>query len=76
MPVPDVVLRFATPVRVERPLGDPLAVTGLAVAVDDPARFVATVEAARDEPLAAGARDRRGVLAWLAPADVAEALAC
>ncbi len=71
----DVILRFAAPVRLERPLGDPLILTEVAVAVDDPARFVAAVEAARaDLPVADGADDRHA-LSWLAPADLAEALA-
>lgn len=70
----DVLLRFATPVRVERPLGEPVDVTELAIAVDDPARFVAAVETARDERPTC-AKDRRPLLAWLAPADLAEALA-
>lgn len=70
----DVLLRFATPVRVERPLGDPLTVTELAIAVDDPPRFIAVVEAARSERPAAA--DEQGALVgWLAPADLAEALA-
>jgi hypothetical protein len=73
----DVLLRFAAPVRLERPLGEPLPVTELAIAVDDPARFVAAVEAARHQlPIAAAASDdRSALLAWLAPADLAEALA-
>ena len=73
----DVLLRFAAPVSVERPIGEPVPVTELAIAVDDPARFVAAVEAARDEGLTAGvlADDRRALVAWLAPADLAEALA-
>ena len=70
----DVLLRFATGVRVERPLGEPVDVTELAIAVDDPARFVAAVETARHQALTA-ATDRRALLAWLAPADLAEALA-
>lgn len=70
----DVLLRFAAPVRVERPLGEPLSVTELAIAVDNAARFVAAVERARAEPRTA-ADDRRPLLAWFAPADLAEALA-
>lgn len=73
----DVLLRFTAPVRLERPLGEPLPVTELAIAVDDPARFVAAVETARHLlPTAPTASDdRRALLAWLAPADLAEALA-
>jgi hypothetical protein len=72
----DVLLRLAAPIRVERPLADPLAVTELAIAVDDPVRFVAAVEAARAETASAGpASDDQGLLAWIAPADLADALA-
>ncbi len=72
----DVLLRFAAPVRIERPLADPLTVTKLAIAVDDAARFVAAVEAAHAEPDAAGSpADDQGLLAWIAPADLADALA-
>ena len=71
----DVTLRFAAPIRVERPLGDPVSVTELSIAVDDPARLVAAVETARDGPLTARADDRGALLAWFAPADLAEAFA-
>lgn len=72
----DVLLRFAAPLRIERPLRDPLTVTELAIAVDDAARFVAAVETARAEASAAGpAIDDHGLLAWIAPADLADALA-
>lgn len=70
----DVLLRFAAPVRVERPLGDPITLTELAIAVDDAPRFVAAVEAARAESPAA-ADDRGTLLAWFTPVDLAEALA-
>ena len=57
----DVTLRFAAPVRIERPIGEPVSVTGLSIAVDDPAHFVAAVEKARDAPRrAARAADQRG----------------
>ena len=68
----DVLLRFGAPVVVERPLGDPVAVTELAVAVDDPERFVAAVRAA--DTARPAARGSREVLGWLTPADVAAAL--
>jgi len=72
----DVLLRFAAPVRLERPLAEPLPVTELAIAVDDPARFVAAVQDARCGPdTATAADDRSALLAWFAPADLAEALA-
>ena len=61
----DVTLRFAASIRLERPLGEPLNVTELSIAVDDPARLVAAVEQARDEPLNARADER--ALLWLAP---------
>lgn len=71
----DVLLRFAVPVHLERPLAEPLPVTELAIAVDDPARFVAAVQDARCDPGAATATDdRNALLAWFAPADLAEAL--
>lgn len=65
----DLLLHFAGPVVLERPLGDPLELTELAIAVDDPARFVAAVESAR----VAVPEDRPALLGWLAPADLAEA---
>lgn len=72
----DVLLRFAAPIHVERPLADPLTVTELAIAVDDARRFVAAVEAARAEAGTVGpAIDDQGLLAWIAPADLADALA-
>jgi len=73
----DVLLRFAAPVEVERPLGAPVRVCELAVAVDDPERFVAAVLAAeRAAPAAVTAPPRvAGVLAWPAPGELAEALA-
>ena len=69
----DVTLRFAAPVRIERPLGEPVSVTELSIAVDDPAGLVATVETARDEPRIARAEDRHKLLGWFVPADLAEA---
>lgn len=72
----DVLLRFAAPVRLERPLGEPLLVTELALAVDEPRRLIAAVEAARHQVRTSPATDEPGaVLAWLAPADLADALA-
>ncbi len=72
----DVLLRFAAPVRLERPLAEPLPVTELAIAVDGPARFVAAVQDARcDRAAATPGDDRSALLAWFAPADLAEALA-
>jgi len=74
----DLLLRFSAPARLERPLGEPLHISELAVAVDDPASLVAAVEAARDATRteAAGEDQRRSeLLAWLAPADLADALA-
>lgn len=57
---------------VDRPLGEPLPVTELAIAVDDPPRF----QKARYEPGAATTVDERSaLLAWLSPADLAESLA-
>jgi len=70
----DVALRFTAPVRIERPFGEPLSVTELSIAVDDPAHFVAALEAARDEPRTASADERRALLTWSVPADLAEAL--
>lgn len=71
----DVTVRFSSPVRLERPLGDPLWVTELAVAVDDPARFVDALGAAKMTRLPAMAERRSGFLAWLTPPELAEALA-
>ena len=73
----DLLLHFTAPARLERPLGEPLHISELAVAVDDPERLVAAVEAARHETLTepAGEDHRRALLAWLAPADLADALA-
>jgi len=68
----DVRLRFTSPVRLERPLGDPLELIELAIAVDDPTRFAAAVEAARTA--APAPEGRPAPLAWLVPADLAEAL--
>ncbi len=71
----DVVLRFAAPVAVERPLGDPVAVTELEVAVDDPERFVAALRAAAATPRAPVAeRGTRELLGWLTPGELAAAL--
>ncbi len=52
----DVTLRFAARIRIERPLGEPLSVTELSIAVDDPARFAVAVERARDGPQRAAPR--------------------
>lgn len=70
----DVLLHFAAPVRLDRPLGEPLHLTELAIAVDDPERFVVAVEAMRDGSNAAS-MNRGGLPTWLAPADLVEALA-
>ena len=43
--------------------------TDLAIAVDDAARFVTVVEAARDEPLTA-THKRAALLGWFAPVRV------
>ncbi len=70
----DVILRLADPVNIDRPLGEPVPVTELAIAVDDPARFVADVEAARGGPVPRG-HGQPMPLAWVTPAELAEALA-
>jgi len=49
-------------------------VTEPAIAVDDPARLIAAVEAARDEEVTAAPR-RSGPSTWFVPADAAEAFA-
>ncbi len=69
----DVRLRLAEPVCVERPLGDPIPVRELWVAVDDPGGFAAAVEAAQGTSLVTTPERRRSALAWLAPADLFEA---
>jgi len=71
----DVVLRLEAPVEVERPFGDPFAVTQIMVAVDDPERLVSAVRAAQAVPSTVEDHRRFGLLAWLAPADLADALA-
>lgn len=53
----DVTLRFAARIRIERPLGEPVSVTELSIAVDDPARFAVAVESARDGPQRAARTD-------------------
>ncbi len=70
----DVTLRFAAPVRIERPLGEPLSVSELSIAVADPARFVGAIEAVRHKPPTARADAPRGKLAGFVSADRAEAL--
>jgi len=70
----DLTLCFAAPVRVERPLGEPLSVSELSIAVDDPARFVAAIEAVRHKPPTARADAPRGKLAGFVSADRAEVL--
>ena len=52
----DLVVSLAEPVLVERALGDPVPVTSIAVAADDPAAMLAAIE---EERLAlAGLLDR------------------
>jgi len=67
----DVTLDLRTPVQVERPIGDAVPVTTLHVAVDDPEVFLGALAAAEPASPRAPARP---ALAWLAPADVLEAL--
>lgn len=69
----DVLLRFTHPVVLVRPLADPLSVTSLEVAVDDPEPFVAAIAAAAHAVPAAPTRP--APLAWLGPVDLADALA-
>lgn len=71
----DVRLHLREPVEVERPLGDPVAVTTLSVAVDDPRRLLDALAAAPnpDPASATGSKPRRALLGWLAPADLLEA---
>ena len=73
----DVTIRLAGPVEVERPLGDPISVTSIAAAVDDPDTLLRELEDRRrtsaSSPRAAPSAGRR--LGWLAPADLVEAVA-
>lgn len=73
----DVTLHLDAPVEVERPLGDPVAVTSIAVAVDEPGRLLRALAEAHGAPAPSGEAAGRGerALGWLAPADLLEAAA-
>lgn len=65
----DVVLTLREPVLLERPVGNPVAVTRLALAVDDPAALVAALAA---PPPSSSRAARRGLRRWLPALDGVE----
>lgn len=70
----DVLLRFTEPLRIDRPLGDPVTVTALAVAADDPERLVRAITPSRNAPQLPVAQRRQALQAWWLPADLLGAL--
>ena len=63
----DVLLRFTEPLRVDRPLGDPVTVTELAVAADDPERLVRAITGLAERIAAPGGAALAGARGLVAP---------
>jgi len=69
----DVRLVLNTPIEVERPLGEPVTVSTISIAVDDPRGLIAELEQRRMLPPASAAHETGPLMGWLVP--VADLLA-
>jgi len=70
----DVRLVLSAPIEVERPLGEPVAVSMISIAVDDPRSLLAELDERRTTSTGGEEREAQGLVGWLAPvADLLDA---